>query len=100
MIDPNSEYLEQVRKTVFRCLAGREATVYLFGSRARGKARTASDIDIAIEAPEPLPSFVLAEIRDALEESTVPYNVDVVDLNEGSAEFREAVRREGIRWTA
>lgn len=99
MTDPDREDLDRVKEIVFRYLAGREAQVYLFGSRARGKARTASDIDIAIEAPEPLPPFLLAEMRDALEESTIPYNVDVVDLRTAGAALRAIVRKEGVRWT-
>jgi len=35
----------------------------------------------------------------ALEESTIPYRVEVVDLTEASPAFRERVRREGIAWT-
>jgi len=30
----------------------------------------------------------------------VPYRVDVVDLSDADAEFRERVRREGILWIA
>jgi predicted nucleotidyltransferase len=90
--------LAEVKDIVFRHLAGRKATVYLFGSRARGTARASSDIDVAIEGIEPIPNWLFSEIRDALEESTVPFNVDVVNLNEVSPEFREAVMRDGIRW--
>ena len=90
--------LAEVRDIVFQHLAGRNATVYLFGSRARGRARASSDVDIAIESAEPLPPVLLAEIRDALEESTIPYNVDVVDLRTAGAALRAVVKREGIRW--
>jgi hypothetical protein len=43
---------------------------------------------------------VLATLRDALEESTIPYRVDVVDLAETDADFRERIRREGVLWIA
>jgi len=42
----------------------------------------------------------LARLREALEESTVPYRVDVIDLSDVDTEFRERVRREGILWIA
>jgi len=42
----------------------------------------------------------MAEIRERLEESDIPYTVDVVDLARTSQTFRDKVRREGIRWNA
>ena len=73
---------------------------YLFGSWATGRRHSASDIDVAIEATEPLAPGLLAGLREALEESTIPYRVDVVDLADADPTFRERVRREGVVWTA
>jgi len=89
-----------VRAIVQRTLARRSVSVYLFGSWASGVPHRASDIDIAVDAAEPLPPETLARLREALEESTVPYRVDVVDLSDADTEFRERVRREGILWIA
>lgn len=41
----------------------------------------------------------MAEVREALEESHVPHQVDLVDLHWAGAALRDAVRREGIWWT-
>lgn len=90
--------LDNVKHIVLDRLAGHPARVYLFGSCARGDAHLLSDIDVAIEPLEPLPGAVLADIRDDLEESTVPYFVDVVDLSEAKPEFRARVVRDGIVW--
>ncbi len=92
--------LDHVRAIVQRTLARRPVSVYLFGSWASGAPHQASDIDIAVDAAEPLPPETLARLREALEESTVPYRVDVVDLSDADTEFRERVRREGILWIA
>jgi predicted nucleotidyltransferase len=96
--DASERALREVRAVVARVLGAREATVYLFGSFAAGTQRRTSDIDIAIESETPLPRALLAKLRDALEESRVPYRVDVVDLAEASAELRERVRRTGRVW--
>ena len=40
----------------------------------------------------------LARLHETFEESTIPYEVDVVDLSRVAPEFRERVRREGQRW--
>ena len=39
-------------------------------------------------------------MREALEESTIPNRVDIVDLAETDAAFRDSVHREGIPWNA
>ena len=96
--DRDAAVLDRVRSIVLERLAGRPARVYLFGSWATGTRRRSSDIDVAIETPAPLPAGVLAGLREALEESTIPYRVEVVDLADAGPAFRERVRREGIAW--
>ena len=92
--------LERVKGIVRRVLGRTPADVYLFGSWARGAQRPTSDIDVAIESAAPLPRALLASLREALEESTIPNRVDVVDLAETDAAFRDRVHREGILWIA
>ena len=78
---------------------GKEVAVYLFGSWARGEATPCSDIDLAVESRTPLPSGLLARLRERLEESHVPYQVDVVDLRKADGAFRRRVLAEGIPWS-
>ena len=96
----DSALLERVKEIVRQALGHTPADVYLFGSWARGTQRPTSDIDVAVESAEPLPRALFASLREALEESTIPNRVDVVDLAETDAAFRDRVRREGIRWIA
>jgi uncharacterized protein len=84
-------YVEQVRELVLRMLAPYDASVWLFGSRA-------SDVDVAVEAHEPLPPALLSDLQEALEESSIPYFVDVVDLGGTDEAFRARVKREGVAW--
>lgn len=73
--------------------------LYLFGSFARGEERTSSDIDIAIDAIGSLSVRQLAAIRFALEDSTIPYSVDVIDLHRASAQLKHEILKEGLEWT-
>jgi predicted nucleotidyltransferase len=93
-----TDAVAQVRAIVAEALAGRPVTVWLFGSWARGDQAPGSDIDVAVSAREPLPPGVLALLRERLEESTVPYRVEVVDLTTAPAALRGAVLREGTIW--
>lgn len=91
--------LERVRTIVLDALKGSGAAVWLFGSWARGDTARHSDIDVAVDGRGRLPLGVLAAIRDRLEESSVPYRVDLVDLADVSETFRQRVQHEGVRWT-
>jgi len=70
--------------------------IYLFGSRARGDNSAFSDIDIAIESKDSI-SEKLAKVRFEIEESLIPYKVDIVDLSK--AEYlKSIIYTEGIKW--
>ena len=98
-MSPDSPDLSEVRRIVLRGLAGQRAQVYLFGSWARGEASRVSDIDVAILPEESLPSGLMAEIQEALDESASLHPVDLVDLSATSAAFRSRVLAEGLPWT-
>lgn len=70
--------------------------IYLFGSRARGDASEYSDIDIAIKGDRPLRN-ALAKARFAIEESQIPYKVDLIDLSQTSY-LEKDIEKEGIVW--
>jgi len=93
-------YLDQVRDIVLTALAGEAASVILFGSRVWGRPRRGSDVDVGILAERALAQETLARVRAALEESIVPYSVDVVDLSTVDEQFRRKVLEDGVRWTA
>ena len=70
--------------------------VYLFGSRARGDESVYSDIDIAIESNRSLLSE-LSQVRFEIEESLIPYKVDLVELSKAPY-LRDIIEKEGVRW--
>ncbi len=88
-------HLHGIQEIVQRSLADVSCRVYLFGSRATGAAHPGSDADIAVAADVDV-SLLLSQMRFALEESTIPYKVDLVDLNYASADFQQQVLAEGI----
>ena len=90
------EVLQQVRSVVASVAEQANVQVYLFGSWARGEERVTSDIDLAIEGEDA--SEMAMQVREALEESNIPYRVDVVNLVEASPALLANVRKEGILW--
>jgi hypothetical protein len=90
--------LAEARAIVQRIIGALPVEIFLFGSRGRGTNRATSDIDIAIDPHGPIPEDLVARLRDALEESAIPYLVDVVDLSRVDPGFRAKVRSEGQPW--
>lgn len=91
------EILEIVKKIVLENFADKEADIYLFGSWAKKEERHTSDIDIGILG-EKVTEKDLAMLFFQLEESIIPYQVDVVDLRKVNKEFYGKVKKEGILW--
>jgi len=66
--------------------------VWAFGSRVTGRASPTSDLDLAVIGDVPLDFVVLAELKDALSISSIPYKVDIVDFATITPEFRKLIR--------
>ena len=78
----------------------RSALVWVFGSRATGRARRYSDLDLAIDAGRPLTLDEAAILRDDFEESDLPYRVDLVDWRAIDDRFRRLIAAERIALAA
>jgi len=68
----------------------------LFGSRAAGRAQPGSDYDMAVQSDRSLDD-ALFRARLALEESTIPFTVDLVNLVLADQASRARVMEEGVR---
>lgn len=87
--------LNQITDILMKALGDVACTVYLFGSRADGTALPGSDYDIVVMADRNI-ERELARARFSLEESNIPFNVDLVDLSFTDSDFRDAVRHNGV----
>lgn len=50
-----------------------DAAIWIYGSRARGDYKKSSDIDIALQAPQLISLFVIAELKDVLNAASLPH---------------------------
>jgi uncharacterized protein len=90
--------IEELRRMVLDALGEHDAAVWLFGSCVRGDVRQSSDIDVAILPRDELPLGFFGELQADIEESTIPYDVDLVDLSRAAPALVDEVLREGIAW--
>ncbi len=94
MIAMNSSHLELVKKILHHHLP-KGTSIWVFGSRARGQSKKYSDLDLAIDMNgEPIPIKLLSAICFDLEESDLPYKVDIVDWNTIDKTFQECIRED------
>ena len=73
-----------------------EWEVWAFGSRVSGRARRGSDLDLVLVGSEPVPIERLGALFEALEESSLPFFVDVLDWHGIPASFRNNIEKERI----
>jgi predicted nucleotidyltransferase len=88
-LDLGLEEVEIVRQVLSTYCPDRP--VWAFGSRTFGRARRRSDLDLAIGGSERLPRGLIWDIKDALDASDLPIEVDVLDLNDIDPEFRKRI---------
>jgi type I restriction enzyme S subunit len=88
------EQLRLVRGILARYVPGR--AVWAFGSRAKGKAKPYSDLDLAIITDEPLPLSTRALLAEAFSESDLPWRVDLVDWATTGEAFRAIIERDKV----
>lgn len=72
-----------------------DTAVWAYGSRVNGSAHSASDLDIVAFASSKQ-CVAIAELREALEESNLPFRVDLFIWDQVPEAFRTAIRKNYI----
>ena len=91
-------YIDRIRQMICQYCANLPVAVYFFGSRAKGTERSTSDVDVAFLPKGQLPHHWLSLLRFQLEESTIPYKVDLIDLSKVSSNFKAQALMGAIIW--
>jgi predicted nucleotidyltransferase len=86
----------QIAKIIFKYLDPKKNKVMIFGSRALQKNRPYSDVDICLKASKPVPFSVLSQLSEELEDSDIPYRVDLVDFHSMSFQFKQVAMKKII----
>jgi uncharacterized protein len=96
----SSERFEQHKQTLLAIINHHipHCKVYLFGSRAQGRQRSGSDIDLALDADRVIDEIIMARIKNDIEDSAVPFFVDVIDLHDVSDDFKTIASKDFIVW--
>lgn len=91
------EQYDFIRREVITSLEDHGATVWVFGSRARGDHKKFSDLDLMVQSDKDLNSLV-SQIDETLVDSSFPFKVDLI-LEENFAEsYRENFEKEKLKF--
>lgn len=89
-LDLAPHYLQTILQILQQHLPN-QSNVWVFGSRVTGTAKKFSDIDLLIDAAEPLSLGLMARLAYDFEESDLPYKVDLVDWTAIDESFRNRI---------
>lgn len=94
MFGLENRHIEFILTVLKNNIQEEDAKFYIFGSRAKNTYKEYSDIDIAVEIPQKkLSANVLGKILMEFSDSTLPYEVDVIDLNSINEKFKNLITR-------
>ena len=95
LIDISPENWQIVRDILQRYVPDRE--VWAFGSRAKWTAKEFSDLDLAIIGDTPLSIALTADMKEAFQESALPFKIDIVDWANITPSFRQVIQASKIQ---
>ena len=100
---PNPEYEnkyhELLKSLVLSELGNKPCKVFLFGSRANGSYRWASDFDVGIEGLNEEEFLrIKFDLLDKIEESLIPWKVDIINFDTADQEFKKTALQDYEVW--
>ena len=92
-IDVTEEQRKTIQSLLGNYLPG--VTAWVYGSRAKWTSRPSSDLDLLVFA-DPNQSRQVSDLREALEESNLPFRVDLFVWDEVPKTFREEIKKNHV----
>lgn len=89
----SNEHFEILERLVLSPLRMRGCEVYIFGSRTSSSHHPYADVDLLYCKNEDLPLGFISQIKESIEDSNFPYQVDLVDEAALAQSYRESVER-------
>jgi len=72
-----------------------EYKLLFFGSRVKEEGDETSDIDVGVIGKNPIGIRTVGKIKSALEDISVLYKIDFVDLSVAASDFKKSVLNDG-----
>jgi predicted nucleotidyltransferase len=89
MIDIKEKYFDLLKEILKRHVP--EYEIRVFGSRIKGTAKNHSDLDIALVGKEKISYKTLNCLKNDLDDSDIPFNIDILDWNSINENFKNVI---------
>ena len=83
------DVLKEIKRILWRHLDRKMYKAFVYGSRATGDYFKWSDIDVGVEGKREIPSTTYFDIEEELEESDIPYVLELVDFCKVKPDFKK-----------
>lgn len=88
MLDVKENHLNIIKKILKKY----SYVFYVYGSRAKKRARKNSDLDLCYK--EKIPENIISEIKEEFEESDLPFKVDITSWGNMSLTFQKLIEKD------
>ena len=89
-----TDHTEILCRILRACLHDLSLSVFVFGSRTSLSHRRESDVDLLLDTAAAIPLSTLSRLKEAFEESNLPFRVDVVLRTDISPEFYQRISQD------
>ena len=96
--DYEEKYLKMLKEIILSQVDTEKVMVFVFGSRASTKYSSRADVDIGLLTDGKLPYNLFHKIRNAVDESIIPWEIDLVDFTRVTKSFKEAALKDILIW--
>lgn len=94
MLNVKKEYLEEL-KNIFNSYCPK-AEIWAYGSRIKNDCHTGSDLDLVVKNFNENNKNIY-ELKELLNNSDIPFLIDIQDFNSLSADFQREIQKEYIK---
>jgi len=94
----DEKYLNMLKKIILSIVDTKKVMVFLFGSRLSRCHSSIADADIGLLADEKLPANLYHKIRNSIDESIIPWEVDIIDFTRADKTFKDETLKDIVIW--
>lgn len=90
----DTKYIGMLKELILEEIDRESVAVFLFGSRAapnQASGSSRADVDIGLLAESEIPMRLIHRLRNRIDDSIVPLEVDLVDFTRVDVEFKDRV---------
>lgn len=94
----DDKYLNILKEIILSIVDKNKVMVFLFGSRVSGCHSACADADIGLLADNKLPAKLYHKLRNAIDESIIPWEVDIIDFTRVDPSFKAEALKDILIW--